>query len=330
MSFKIFEMPPPARELDVTSNTVKIIKRYQAERTGGEPTPASRAQAGSAVIAEAGSVLVAEGAYLNSIVCKRHHGRLYDFELKYLSPDHPEEEIGTAGAPRHTVYDPPEVTFTTIGEKQHLTHAKDTLATWSYRLDRTGQPVKVPNYGNAIGVSQDGKIGGVDVTIPKLEFTETWRIQKRIVTPEYIKFIADNTGKMNNDKWRTFEPGELLFLGATGSQTWRKLPVTEGNAWGLTLTDWKISYSFRCSPNENIKVTQSRQTPTLERAGIDFVVNEDEVEKPGFAHAWMVWEDTLHDKDFAKRPRFLIINKIYDDFDFSELQIDAPPPMPGN
>jgi len=324
MSFKIFEMPPPAREMDVTTNTVKIIKRYQAELTGGEPTPASRAQAGSAVITAAGSVLVAEGVFLNSIVCKRHHGRLYDFELKYLSPDHPEEENGSPGAPRHTVYDPPQVTFTTVGEKQHLTHARETLSTWSFHQDRTGAEVPVPDYGDAIGVA-DGKIGGVDVVIPKLEFTETWRIPKTLVTPSYIKFLADNTGKMNNKKWRTFEPGELLFLGTAGSQTWRKMPATEGNPWGMTLTDWKISYSFRCSPTEKIKVTQSRSTPTLTA-----VVSESEVEKPGFAHAWMVWKDTLHGQDFAKRPKFLIVNRIYDDFDFSELGIDAPPPMPSN
>jgi len=115
----------------------------------------------------------------------------------------------------------PSYSFDTKGGTFHVSHSIKTVKSYS----ATGDPA--PQFDGGIGVTKD-KIDGVDVIIPKLSFQETHHFPLDKVDGEFLKDLARATGKVNSDTWRTFAPGELLFLGASGSKGESDVAVTYG------------------------------------------------------------------------------------------------------
>ncbi len=91
-----------------------------------------------------------------------------------------------------------------------------------------------PDFQGAIGFSTDS-VEGTDITIPVYNFKETHYIPALLVTPAYKATLFALTGKVNPFPFKGFAPGEVLFLGASGSQR-----GTE---------DWEIAFKFAASPN---------------------------------------------------------------------------------
>lgn len=91
-----------------------------------------------------------------------------------------------------------------------------------------------PNHHSAIGVTSEG-IEGCDITSPVYNFSETHYIAVASVTSDYKAALFALTGKTNNDSWRGFNAGEVLFLGASGTQRGKD--------------DWEISFKFAASQN---------------------------------------------------------------------------------
>jgi len=60
-------------------------------------------------------------------------------------------------------------------------------------------------------------VEGVDITIPVYNFSETHYLPTLIVTPQYKADLFRLTGRTNQAPFRGFQPGEVLFLGASGS-----------------------------------------------------------------------------------------------------------------
>lgn len=120
---------------------------------------------------------------------------------------------------------------------------------YTFNFDTTGGTVNVkcakqhintypsggPNHNGMIGVEKDGKVNGADIIIPKLRFTLTFKFASGIITIAYMKALADVTGTVNSVNFLGFAPGELLFMGATGSNG--------------TQTEMEVSFSFEASPN---------------------------------------------------------------------------------
>lgn len=98
---------------------------------------------------------------------------------------------------------------------------------------------------------------GVDVVTPALKFTVTFRAAQGIVTMDYARALAGATGCTNTDTFGPFQAGEVLFLGATGS---------DGSE-----SESEVAYQFSASQN----------------AADLTVSNISGIDKPGQAYAWV-------------------------------------------
>jgi len=87
-------------------------------------------------------------------------------------------------------------------------------------------------------VTADG-VDGVDITVPVYQFSETHYFSDAQVNASYNGAIFSCTGKTNAGGFKGFAPGEVLFLGASGSK--------RGDSPD---DDWEITFQFAASPNE--------------------------------------------------------------------------------
>lgn len=104
--------------------------------------------------------------------------------------------------------------FDTTGGTQHITQA---LSTTAYPTNDLTEAIRK---SKAIGVTRNG-VDGVDVVIPKLEFTIKRKIKREFITGAYIKSLSRMTGKKNAAPYsidgEDYEIGELLFMGGAGT-----------------------------------------------------------------------------------------------------------------
>ncbi len=118
--------------------------------------------------------------------------------------------------------------FDTGGGTQHITQARSTIDTY-VPVGKTK-----PDFKGAINVTKDS-VNGVDITSPIYNFGETHYFSAVQITGSYKAMLFNLTGKVNADGFRGFMPGEVLFLGASGSQS--------GD------DEWEITYRFAASQN---------------------------------------------------------------------------------
>lgn len=143
----------------------------------------------------------------------------------------------------------------TTGGTVHITHAplvqssNNTLAT------------NAPDFQGAINV-KDGRVEGIDIPAPSLKFHETRFFAASEVDTAYRKLVASMSGSSNNAPFLGFDAGELLFLGAKGTQ--RKQGA-----------DWEIQFEFDTQMN-------------LEDLNFNLV---DLLDKQGWDYLWLFYED---------------------------------------
>jgi len=118
--------------------------------------------------------------------------------------------------------------FETVGGQQHITSSISTV-------NRYG-PSASSQLGGTIG--WDGNdVQGCDIISPVYNFSETHRFSDLVVTPAYKATLFRLTGKVNSDTFRGFQPGEVLFLGASGRRVASNM--------------WEIGYRFSSLPNHS-------------------------------------------------------------------------------
>lgn len=196
-------------------------------------------------------------------------------------------------------YKPPEATtrwsFDTTGGTIRITHSKET---------RNRYPSTGPNFNNAIQV-QNGEPQGVDVVIPALKLTATYRWPKNTVHPAYINALASLSGCINNATFGSYPAvgaipafagyaaGELLFLGATGEIV-PNLPT-------------EIVYQFAASANAT----------GLSIGAITGIA------KRGHDFLWVLFEDDedATAKRLTKKPLTVYCERVYTEVAFSALGI---------
>lgn len=180
---------------------------------------------------------------------------------------------------------PPAVyTFDTGGSTQHITQSIETINRY---------PADAPDYKGAIGYDGEN-VAGVDIAQPNLNLTETHYFPEDVVTTGFIAHLARKTGCVNSDGFRGFDPGEVLFLGASGSKR-----DDEDNPL------WEITYRFAVSQNRsNFRVG-------------DITVGA----KWGWEYLWVRYGDEVDDakKQIVKKPVAAYVEKVYDLTNFSGL-----------
>lgn len=151
------------------------------------------------------------------------------------------------------------------------------------------------DYRGAIGVDATG-VQGVDILVPTYEFSEVHIQEESVVTEEYRRVLATVTGKINSFAFRGFPPGEVLFLGASGS----KPNVGDGSPWVIT-------YRF----------ARSEQLVNATIGGISGI------DKLGWDYVWFRYEDQI-DVDngrIIQRPVAAYVERVYRDANFADLLI---------
>jgi len=196
------------------------------------------------------------------------------------------------GSVRYGRLEPPQTgdssfSFDTGGGTQHITQSLATVG--AYSVD--GPP---PDFRGAVGVTRDS-VDGVDITVPVYNFTETHYIATGLVTTAYKAALFYLTGQVNNATFRGFAPGEVLFLGASGS---KRGP-----------DDWEITYRFAASPNV---------------AGLA-VGDMTGIAKRGWEYLWVRYEDVEDTTAMAlvKRPVAVYVEQVYPYGNFAGLGIGA-------
>lgn len=168
---------------------------------------------------------------------------------------------------------------------------------WSWSFDTTGGSFHIkaskqtvnrfgtaPDCKQLIGVHDD-EVEGTDIVIPALKITVTFKHPLGVVTLDYASFIADITGTVNSARFLRRNPGEVLFLGGTGSDG--------------TQAEAEVTYQFA--------VQKSLQNQIV---GAISGVN-----KEGWDVAWIRWKDASESGLPVKQPQGIYIERVYDRID---------------
>lgn len=168
--------------------------------------------------------------------------------------------------------------FDTTGGTVHITQAKEEML----RYPET----TAPNQQGAIAVDGD-EVKGTEIVIPAMKINVQFRHPLGVVTLARAKFLASITGTTNNDPFLTFAPGEVLFLGARGS---------DGSD-----AEAVVSYQFAMAANATGQTIGSI-------AG---------VAKKGWEVAWIRFKDSITVADSKDRPtreaQFVYVCRVYDE-----------------
>jgi hypothetical protein len=177
-----------------------------------------------------------------------------------------------------------EFSFDTGGGTQHITQSLSTVGAYA----APGEAC--PSFGGAIGVTRDS-VEGVDITVPVYNWTETHYLDDAYVSSSYKASLFHLTGKVNQSSFRGFEPGEVLFLGASGSRRADE--------------DWEITFRFAASPN---------------RRGLT-VGQITGIRKRGWEYLWVRYADAEDSGVLVKRPVSAYVEQVYEYGNFSQLAI---------
>jgi hypothetical protein len=181
--------------------------------------------------------------------------------------------------------------FDTGGGTQHITHSRFTAGTF-VPSDPPGQVA--PDYQGAIGVSDSG-VAGVDVDVPSYQFSETHWLPPSFVTLQYRAILIHLRARVNLFDFKGLDPGECLFLGASGSRR------------GTGINDpWEITFRFAGSPNAIVSVGPIQN-----------------IWKFGWQYLWVRYAET-EDEDaqqLVTRPIAAYVEEVYQWGDFGLLGI---------
>lgn len=167
--------------------------------------------------------------------------------------------------------------FDTTGGSVHITNAKEEI--------RRYPSATAPNQKGAISVDAD-QVQGVDIVIPSMRINVTYRHPQGVITLSQAKFLSSITGTVNNAGFLSFAPGEVLFLGARGSDG----SVAEAN----------VTYQFDVSPN-------------LQNATIGTI---EGVRKDGHEVLWIKYNDSTETVGGVtlpvRTPKFIYVDRVYE------------------
>ena len=197
--------------------------------------------------------------YLDDVRIKRTAFNQWDIEVPYTSR---KNEAG------EWTWD-----FDTTGGTIHITQAKAEVS-------RYGSGA--PNQLGAIAVDGD-EVKGTDIIVPAMKINVQFKHAMATVTLAKAKFLSDITGMTNSDTFLTFAPGEVLFLGARGS---------DGSVAEAT-----INYQFAMAKNVTGQTIGSI-------AG---------VAKKAWEVAWIRYEDTITSTLPTRVAKFVYVDRVYDE-----------------
>lgn len=169
-----------------------------------------------------------------------------------------------------------DFSFDTTGGTIHITQSKETTGKYP-----TSGADKNEGHDGAIGVDGD-QIHGTEIVIPALRLTVSYKHPAGVVTIAHAKLLASLTGVVNSTKFLTFDAGEILFLGAQGSDG--------------TNSEAQVQYQFAASQNAT----------GLTIGGISGVA------KKGHEYLWIQYKDDTSNGKPVKKPYWVSVERVYE------------------
>lgn len=119
-----------------------------------------------------------------------------------------------------------EITFDIATESVHITHSKETVASYG---------TNPPDFKGAINVQSDGTIEGCDIGVAHLGYEVVKVFEESFVDQAYVLTLASIVGTVNVATFHGFPAGELMLVRVYG----RKRPDR----------NWSIAFGMFQSPN---------------------------------------------------------------------------------
>lgn len=172
--------------------------------------------------------------------------------------------------------------FDTTGGTVHITQAKAEVGRFP--------AASAPNQKGAIGVDGD-EVKGTEIVVPAAKLNVNFRHPLGVITIPQFKFLYGITGTVNSDVFMTFAPGEVLFLGARGSDG------TDAEA--------TVSYQFAVSKNES-----------------GFAIGDiTGINKKAWEVAWIKYKSEIVTSGGEERPtrepEFVYVDRVYNEVPFA-------------
>lgn len=190
--------------------------------------------------------------------------------------------------PKTSGLSPSSMAWDTTGTSERIYQAKE----------ETVYPNTQPSFDRAINVSGDS-VEGIDVPRPGMKYSETWLIPSSTAFSEaYIDGVNSITATTNAAKFRSFEIGEALFLGARCQ-------------WSGDAPFAQVTFEFDCRPNVDAYAVAGL-TP---------------FPKKGWEYVWLRYESTAASNQLVRRVLAAYKNRVFDSADWSTLQITGNNPQ---
>lgn len=215
-----------------------------------------------------------DGLYRQDIRCDNVGGDVWHISAPYGPRKQP--EIGDA-----------RWSFSTTGGTAHITQSLLTVGKYP------APGAAVEDFGQAIGVTDGGDVEGCDVVIPAFRWQETWDLAAASCTFAYALTVYALSGSVNQDGFRGFQPGEVLFHGASGAPSSKDPALVE------------ITYQFESEINQ-----------------LNLTVGDIAVDaKQGHDYLWVLYEKQDGVERGTVQPRQANVERVYKRTDFTLLGI---------
>jgi len=152
--------------------------------------------------------------------------------------------IVTFGHPSRLVVSENEIEINALTDTLHIEQA----------IDATHYPSDINSVDKAIGVSEE-KIEGVDIFVPKATYSETMELDT--FDDSYRDTLIDMVGTVNDDTFKGWAAGEVIFLGAT---------VTKRGSG-----KFKLKFNFGVSFNKTLSIVTDSGTESVTKFGWDYL-----------------------------------------------------------
>lgn len=167
--------------------------------------------------------------------------------------------------------------FDTTGGTALVVMSKETRASY---------PAGAPDHKQLIDVQGD-TVNGTEIVIPSGRFTVNFRHPLGVVTQAKMNQLMDLTGTVNDSPFFGRAAGEVLFLGATGS---------DGSD-----AEAELAYQFAVSKNAT---------------GLSFG-DIAGVAKKGWDVVWVRPESGVDTGNSVKKPQFVYVERVYEEVDLA-------------
>ena len=208
-------------------------------------------------------------------------------EANYIDPEKQEDKKKRA---ENTLV----ASWDTTGGTQHITTSLETRGS----ARRSASLSDPEDFRKAIEVTESG-VNGTDIVVPQLRLELEYKFPNASVTDAYIRKLRDLTGTTNNATFKGWAKGDLLFIGSSGRQS------SQGG----------ISARFIFAAGKAVTgsfggfVDGSGATVSLTKYAHD--------------HLWYYFAREDGDLAVVQRPKWLFIERVYEESDFTEIGIGS-------